>query len=241
MNINKEMLLYVFSICLLSPVAKSADLKFVGIEVPPWAFKTNKEQKYTGIFPDIVAHLEKVSGHNIDITLSPYARITRELETGRQDCTVLILDENRKKTTIQGEYLFDLSIGVIPKESISLNSYSDLKDINISLLRGAAISHKFNNDEELKKEFDTDYMMSLRKLEYGRVDAIAGVIPTINYLAKKSGLDNSLGKPLNLSFEPVYLQCSEKLKNSGIIDDINKAIINLREKGAFDEIRKKYF
>jgi polar amino acid transport system substrate-binding protein len=228
-------------LCFFSINLRAVEFDFIGIEVAPWASQNKISGEYVGIFPDLVEELEIRSGHKINITLSPYARINREIENNRQDCTVLIVDEKRSQITVKGGYFFSLPVGVIPKKSIVLKEYNDLYDKSISLLRGAAISHKFNSDKKLVKQFDTDYMIILRKLEYGRIDAIAGVIPTIQYLAKQENLSHVLGQPLNLSLEPVFLQCSKTSKNIDYISDLNKAIESMVNDKVIEKIFAEYF
>jgi polar amino acid transport system substrate-binding protein len=220
---------------------EAVELNFVGIEVAPWASLDKETGEYVGIFADLAYEIERRTGYEIKVTLSPYARINRELETNRQDCTILIVDEERENIIKKGEYLFSLPVGVIPKRSVVLGRYKDLYGKNISLLRGAAISHKFNSDQKLTKQFDTDYMIILRKLEYDRIDAIAGVIPTIQYLAKQEGLSKILGEPLSLSSEPVYLQCSKTSSHIQYLPVLNSAIKSIVSDGSIVKIFDKYF
>ena len=209
--------------------------------IVPWAYFDEKTQKYAGIFPDVVREIEKHTGHNIKITLSPYARINRELEAGRQDCTMLISQKDRSKVVVVGELVVNLPVGVIASKELELNDYNDLYEMKVSLLRGASISKRFNSDTELKKSFDTDYLISLRKILHGRLDAVAGAIPTIQTLAKENGLGDLLGEPLQLSLEPIYLQCSKGSENIKAISDVNMAVKSLRDSVVLDNIIDKYW
>lgn len=221
--------------------AKADELKFISMDIVPWAYFDKKENKYAGIFPDLVHEFERRTGHDIKITLSPYARINRELETGRQDCTMLITQKDRNEVITLGELVVNLPIGVIADKNIQLNGYEDLYGMKISLLRGASISERFNKDKRLSKSFDTDYLISLRKIAYGRLDAVAGAIPTIQTLAKENGMGSLLGNPLQLKLEPIYLQCSKKSKNLELIKDINMAMKDIRESHVLNDIILKYW
>ena len=59
------------------------------MEVAPWAYRDVSGIGYSGIFPDLVREMERRTGYEIVITLTPYARIDRELESHRQDCTMI--------------------------------------------------------------------------------------------------------------------------------------------------------
>ncbi|ODS24960.1 hypothetical protein AB835_01490 [Candidatus Endobugula sertula] len=229
-----------FTILIVPSFVYAADLKFVTLEVAPWAYMDEEQVKYVGIFPDLIEQFEVRTGHSIKVMLIPYARINRELETGRQDCTILVSEAEREKISVKGELVFNHPMGVIPKKSLKLKDYNGLYGMKISLLRGSTISDRFKNDKNLKKSFDTDYLISLRKVQHGRLDAIAGAIPTIQYLAKINDMTGLLGKPLELNSAPVYLQCSRKSKNLHYIDDLNKAIRSIKIDGTLQNILAKY-
>jgi polar amino acid transport system substrate-binding protein len=228
-------------VILLSSHVAVAELKMISMDAVPWAYFDAKEKRYSGIFPDLVRELEKHSGHKIKITLTSYARINRELETGRQDCTMLITEKERGEITDLGELAFNIPMGVIPIKDTKLTSYDDLNGLTISVLRSLNITDRFTQDDELKKEFDTGYEIGLRKMLHGRLDAIAGTIPTIKYLAKEKGMGELLGKPLLLSFNPIYLQCSKESKNKQLISDINSAMKSIRESQVLNEVVSKYW
>jgi polar amino acid transport system substrate-binding protein len=226
---------------LASSNVTAAEFKMISMDAVPWAYFDAKENRYSGIFPDLVREIEKHSGHDIKITLTSYARINRELETGRQDCTMLITEKKRGEITNLGELVFNIPMGVIPNKNTTLTRYEDLSGLTISVLRSLNITDKFTQDNELKKEFDTGYEIGLRKMLHGRLDAIAGTIPTIKYLAKEKGMGELLGKPLLLRFNPIYLQCSKKSKNKQLISDINSAMKSIRESQVLNDVVSKYW
>lgn len=60
-----------------------------------------------GFFPDLVKEIESITDHSIEITLVPFsfARINRELESGRQDCTIIIRQQERDELVVLGEFI----------------------------------------------------------------------------------------------------------------------------------------
>ncbi len=241
-SLKKKMIMNLGLLILLIPVSGQAtDLKLISIDVVPWAYYDKQQGQYTGIFPDLVRELEKQTGYDIEITLTPYVRINRELEAGRQDCTMLITEKERAKITHLGELVFDMPFGVIPAKERNLVKYEDLYGLKISVLRSLNISERFTNDRDLQKEFDTGYKMGLNKIKHGRLDAIAGAIPTIQHLAKEEGISALLGKPLLLSAVPIYLQCSKKSTKTDLIKNINSAMKRIRESESLDKIVSKHW
>ena len=241
MKIFCKIIFQFLLLLFLSPFVFSAELKLISMDAVPWAYFDETRGEYAGVFPDIVRELEKLSGHKIKITLTPYARINRELESGRQDCTILIKEKEREKISNVGELAFHIPMGVIAINGLQLENYNDLYDLNISVLRSLNITDKFTEDDKLKKEFDTGYEMGLRKVLHGRLNAIAGTIPTIEYLAKEKGMAEILGEPIVLSLKPIFLQCSKKSTNSVFIKDINLALKKIRENETLNDIVNKYW
>jgi len=224
---------------LVSTPAISLDLNFITLEVAPWAYHDKVSNKLKGIFPDLVREIDSRTLHTINMTLTPYVRIDRELESGRQDCTMLIRGVERDKFVILGELILDHPMGVIPRKDISLVKYEDLTKVTVSVLRDLNITDKFDLDKKIKKQYDTDYEMGLRKMNHKRLDAIAGAIPTIQYLAKTNGMENMLGEPLELSSEPVFFQCSRNSQKNHVINEFNSIIRQIKSDGVLDEILKK--
>lgn len=209
--------------------------------MPPWASINDESGKITGLFVALVKELSQRTSYDINITLAPFSRVDKELESGRQDCTMLVANADRSKFIVKGEMIFMHNIGIVARKGIKLNSYHDLNTIKVSVIRGLLFSHQFDNDNRIQKEFNTDYMIGLRKMSRQRIDAVAGAIETIRYLAKKEGLLNHLGDDLTLSALPILLQCSKKSAHLSSMKKLNKAIKAMRADGTIMNIKKEYY
>jgi polar amino acid transport system substrate-binding protein len=232
---------YVFIVFIFfSNPAISEKLKFITIEIFPWAY--HEEGNVVGVFSDIVDEIELASGHKIVKTLMPFgfSRINKELEYGRKDCAIAIVGKDYEDISILGEKLFDHSMGVFLHSDLKLESYEDLLGLTLSVNMSLLSEEEFYIDDRIKKEFDPTYAVGIKKIARHRVDGMVGAITTIQSLAKSMGLNSSLGEPMILVQEPVSLQCSKKSKNIRYIDDINKAIKIIKENGVLDAVLKKY-
>lgn len=237
MNNHVHIFLFLSVFFFFRPAESSAEsFNFITMEVAPWAYRDLKNGSYSGIFPDLVREIERRTGYKIAITLTPYARIDRELDSLRQDCTMLVRSDYRDKITQLGELIFNHPMGVIPQRGLRLESYEDLTGVRISVLRALSMTEQFNNDHSLKKEMDTSYEIGLRKMNHGRLDAIAGAIPTIQYLAKANGMTDLLGKPLELSVEPIYLQCSKESKAINHLPYLNETIQRIKADNTLERV-----
>lgn len=233
------MLVRALFVFLLSSNSLAEELRFVTFDVAPWAYVDN-ENKYSGVFPDLMREIERRTGHTIVISLTPIVqqRIHRELEAGRQDCALTVAGEERDLIEIVGPPVFKLPMGVIARKGITINDYEDLNKVNISILKLRSKNNTFMDDLNLSTVSSPDYMSGLRKIEYGRIDAIAGAIPTISYLARLNGMSQLLGDPFIMNFDPIVWQCASNSKNLRYMEKINKVIIDIKQEKVLEEIIK---
>jgi polar amino acid transport system substrate-binding protein len=217
--------------------AEQRSLNFITIGVAPWAFTDKGSGKSLGVFPAVVSELERRTGFRILQSYEPFARIDHELETGSQDCTILVWSDNRARIVERGELVASHPMGVIARKGVKITQYADLKGKTISVLRGLAIEPRFDADPDIIKDADSDYILGVRKMAHQRVDAVAGAVPTIQFLARQEGLEQYLGDRLMLVDTPLVLQCSKKSANLDLMPALNKAIRQMREDGTIDRIK----
>lgn len=220
----------------------ASDLKFITLDVAPWASYDDSTDQYVGIFPDLVKQIVIRTGYDINISLTSlgFSRIGIELRVGRHDCTMLIEQSSMKEYVVRGEHVFDHPMGVIPRKNVTIKKYDDLYGLRISVNQVLTEKGQFMDDDKLLTEFDKTYEMGLRKLEHGRLDAVAGAIPTLIFLAGKLSIDNTLGEPLVLRKEPIYLQCSKKSNHLKYLNRLNEAIKNIKEDGTLKATMKSH-
>lgn len=220
-------------------LAEPITLKFISIQVAPWGWRDPDSGEIRGAFVEMVKELDARVDADLSITLTPFARVDRELELGGHDCTILI--PRPEEMVVQGEVVGEHDIGVIPAHGFALTEYSQLKGKKVAVLRGASITPRFDADMSFNKVYDTDYLMSLRKLARQRVDAVAGAIPTMRYLAETNGLDSSMGNPLKLSEVPLVLQCSRQSAHLDLLPALNRAIVEMKAEGVIERIKSEYY
>jgi polar amino acid transport system substrate-binding protein len=228
----------ILAIILGVPLAAGArDLGFVTIDAAPWASQDKASGKPVGVFPDVVRELERRTGFTIRQTLVPFARIDHELEAGHQDCTIIVWNDSRARIVTRGELVARHAVGVVGRKGLSLRSYDDLRGLKLSALRGAQLNSGFDNDPTILKEYDSDYLLGIRKVAMGRLDGVVGAIPTILFLARKEGLEDRLGDRLMLGEIPLNLQCAQRSPNLDLMPALNQAIRDMRADGTIDRIK----
>ncbi|MDQ2077927.1 ABC transporter substrate-binding protein [Marinimicrobium sp. ABcell2] len=223
---------------LLAQDPDTLELRFITIEVAPWASHNEQTQNLEGAFFDIIQALEQRTDFRIHASITPFARVDRELESGNHDCTILV--PRPKSLVVPGALVFNHALGAIARKEFVLESYDDLQDLRISVLRGGSLNEQFDTDDSLIKEFDTDYVIGLRKMARGRIDAIVGAISTLLYVAEEEGYLDILGEPLVLQEMSLYFQCSRRSEHLNAMPVINRAIEEMRQDGTLDAIKTKH-
>lgn len=221
--------------------AAERSLKFITIDVAPWASIDPKTGKPWGVFPAVVEEIAKRTGAKITYTLHPFSRIDRELETGGQDCTIIVWSDERARIVQRGELISDHPMGVIARKGVRLKKYDDLNGLTVSVLRGLSVDPRFDADKSVRRDYDDDYAQGLRKIAHGRLDAIAGAIPTIQFVAKQDGQEQHLGDVLTINTIPLVLQCAKKSPNIGFMPKLDQAIRDMRDDGTLKRILDENF
>jgi len=206
----------------------------------PYGFVT-PEGKTTGVLYEILNNIMALSGVEKPNNIVPFKRVLARIHAKQQFCTIAA-------GTSQSAELFDLvepigyrmSAGILPAKGIDLVNYASLKNIQIAAPLGAYVDKRFNNDTTLQKVVSSKYVNAMKMLINGRVDAVAGAMPALTYIAKTKGLSkHSFGKPL--VFEPfdVYLVCTYGIP-SDIRQKLKNALVKLKSNGKVHQILKRY-
>lgn len=219
--------------------ADAADLALTTVDAPPWA-GSNEAGPPSGAFVDLVGELQIRTGHRVTVTLHPFARVVRDLEYGEQDCAILLWDDDRGRVALRGEQVYPMTFGVVARRDVVLSTYEDLVPLAISVTRNLKVDPRFDGDDRLRKDLDKDYRTGLGKLERGRVDAVAGALPTILAQAERYGFAPILGEPLVLSVIPLVLQCSRQSQNVGHMASLDEAIRDMREDGSLARLLARH-
>lgn len=237
----------LISLCTALPLllpassALARSLKFITLDVAPWASIDKTSGKPVGVFPAVVDEIARRTHSTITYTLHPFSRIDHELESGDQDCTIIVWTEDRARIVRKGELVSNHPMGVIARKGVPLKKFEDLNGLAISVLRGLSIEPGFDANQSIRREYDNDYSMGLRKVAHAHIDAIAGAIPTIQFLARRDGLDQYLGDALPLSTIPLVLQCSKRSKNLDFMPQLDQAIRDMRDDGTLKRILDENF
>lgn len=237
-KITQSLFLIAITVASL-PQAYADNLSFITIDVAPWASHNTESGNNEGAFIEIVKELGNRLKKEIKVSVIPFARIDRELQSGEHDCTILV--PRPDELVIKGDVVSFHPIGFIARKNVLIEKYDDIKNLKLSVIRGGSLTPEFDNDDTLHKEYDTDYLIGLRKVARGRLDAIVGAIPTLLFLAEQEGLEKEFSDPFQVLEIPLVFQCSKESKNLAMMPAMNKILNEIKRDGTLEKIRSKYY
>jgi polar amino acid transport system substrate-binding protein len=184
----------------------------------------------------------KEGGFSGESRVVPTKRLTRQMQAKITDCSLFHRtpwsETNLLPVAAIGQTLHTL---IIAKKEVNISRYEDLKEIPIATLRGSHYGHRFDHDDQLEKLYTEGYLQSIRLLKAGRVGAVIGTDLSLYFVIKKVGIAlNDLADPLVLTSRPIWLHCSRQLTDTLPIDRIRQAVVDLRERGFFQNIVDQY-
>jgi len=210
------------------------------LEQIPYGFKTTKGQIKGGLF-DIMNEIINESGLKASNQLLPPQRLIHELKNGNQLCTLLANTPYASRHFDLVEPIgLTLSAGVIPRIGVGLPNYASLKNTIIAVPLGIYFDKRFDRDSTLTKIHPLSYSNAIKMLKYKRVDAVAGAIESLLYVAKHDSLSvNDFGPPLVLSNLNIYLTCIRDTPDF-IRKTMRAATMTLKKRGQIEQIHRQY-
>ena len=209
------------------------------IGIPPYGISGKSAS--SGIYYDFSNLLINEAGYRGNNYVYPYVRIMKELKTGQTDMTIMFKYPELDNHVIYVAALPALETVVVGSRGTKFNSIADLKGKTIAYLRGATFSDEIDQDTDIIKRVTDDFTQGVRMLQFGRIDAIIGPIDPIVDAAMVVGDGESfLGEPFPVSERTPWIQISKKSvgKLSPIM--IERAFLDLSDRGEFMSIAQKY-
>lgn len=243
----KNVLVLIVMFVFISGAA--AEEKEVHIACAPWQPYWGEELPNNGILGEIVNAAYARKGYKTHNYVIPWARVLREVETGRLDATVCAYytDERAKK------YLFSEPVMITGRlafykrkgETVIWKFLEDLKPYRIGILRDSAYSEEFDKANFLNKEPVSNEVQNLKKLLAKRIDLTPMDPAVANYLIdrhlpeQKNKFESLL--PLLREGQKVFLMFSREIPDvRKKIQMINEGLSEIRQDGTYRKILSKY-
>ena len=179
----------IFSVLVLfftNVICAEPEKLYVAVDHAPPYSVISEEGEISGLMIDILTQLKPYSkkGYKIEPVPCPFSRCIRMLVQGEVDVLGgLIRTSDREKlmTFVDPPYMALSSSFVFyakQNSSITVNSYDDLKNKRIAVMRGAAYFPRFDQDRGLNKVAVPSESVAVDLLLKGRVDLFISVEDT---------------------------------------------------------------
>ena len=221
--------------------SSEGDFAMIAMEQTPYGF-VSEEGKVTGVLYDLLEEIRATSGIGAAVEIQPANRLLATLIRGKKSCTVVIDSPDVVSSLDIVEPIgYQLTAGILPVAGVKLKDYSSLKGKIIAVPLGILFDEKFHADKSLNKLSTPQYMNAIKMMKLGRVDAVAGAISVLKYIAGQEGLNAQFfDQPLIFVESEFYLVCSFKLSKNER-EKLQQAVITLRSSGKTQEIFDSYF
>jgi len=207
------------------------------------------QQEISGIDVDIVRELAKRLNLKVEYIECPWQRCLELMKSGDAD----ILSSAYKKPERE-EFMIYFTTPFLDKlpiafyfeknADISVKTYEDLAKLDsIGVLRGAGYFEQFDKDMALKKVDVASQDQLFPMLVNGRIQAIAGYVPTENYRIVTEGFKDNVKRSEYEYSEPanVYMAISKKSPFAARFEELNALNDTLFQEGVIPGIVKAYY
>jgi len=240
---SKAILFTVWALLLLPLKAASSEneVGMIAMEQILYGFENDQGEK-TGALYDLLVEIRKTSGIGLPVVIQPAKRLLATMFRGQKNCTAVINSPDVINSLDAIEPIgYKLAAGILPVAGIKLKEYSSLKKIKIAVPLGIVFDDKFHSDKTLNKVSTPQYINGIRMMKLGRVEAVAGAVSVLKFIAKQEGLSHHFfDEPLIFTESDLYLVCSFQLNNNER-DKLQQAVIKLRSSGKAQSIFNRYF
>ncbi len=225
-------------------VLAASDLKIFASHYPPFNIADNKLTP--GFDVEVTEAAFAASGIEIDIDFRPWARIIRDVQSGKATAAVTCSENaERRKQLNYSNQISSSQIGLISHTELDtskINSLEDLRDYRVVSVNGYA-----TQTELINKNIET---LNVNRMDEA-LNLIARQRQDIFYVGREAALfiANQLGLAQHIKFTPLsekpilklYVCFSKKWPDSQqLIALFNQGLQRIRNNGVLQEIHTRY-
>ena len=208
----------------------------------PFEFQEEGSDKLSGFDMDLIRAIGAKMGYKVEIANMGFDALIPALNTGNIDVAIAgmsITDERKQAVGMSDPYYTSGLIVMVQKDNNDIKSIEDLKDKRIAAQIGTTGAAKAHSVEgAVVTEFNTN-TESAMELTNGGVDAVINDSPVIGYYLAQGG--SEVAKTVGDVMEAEQYGIAVKKDNTKLLEDINKALAELKKDGEYDKIYKTWF
>lgn len=208
----------------------------------PFEFQKEGSKTYDGFDMDLARAIGKQLGYKVEIVSMGFDALIPALNSGTIDVVAAgmsINDERKQAVTFSDPYYTSGLIILVNKDNTEVKSIKDLEGKRIACqigttgekmarsVAGAKVTAFNTNDE------------AVMELKNKGVDAIINDSPVVGYYLAQGG--NKTMMTVGDVMEAEQYGLAVKKGNDKLAQDINKAMLDLKKNGVYDNIYKTWF
>ncbi|MES2128987.1 MAG: transporter substrate-binding domain-containing protein [Pseudomonadota bacterium] len=225
--------------CALPAWCAPRTLRVATLAVPPFGMLDHGV--YKGAYIDIMDAISLDTGLHFDHTLAPRARSIALVASGEADLTAGFDNAQLRQQARHVVSIAELEVVVVGRAGVRFGSLAELRGKTVGQIRSAEYDAAFNADQSIRKFETATLQQALGMLLEGRLDAVIGVRPSIQYTMRKEGMARQrFGEMLHVHHLPVWLHYSAKTYDAAIAETLRAAVVRLRENGTTERIIRRY-
>ncbi len=225
-------------------------IRYAVFPAPPYMIGADDAQApLSGIDVAIVQEIARRLGRSVVYVRCPWARCLELMKTGEVD----LLSSAYKKPEREAYMLYfsrpflnqlPIAFYTLQDKPVVINAYEDLYRLDtVGVLRGAAYFERFDQDTRVKKFEVASQDQLFPMLLAGRLDALAGYVPTENYRIKMEGYGDKV-RPSNYVYEEpafVYMTISKQSPLAAVFAQVDQINTQLVEEGFIPNLVNQYY
>ena len=212
----------------------------VGSDIPYPPFEQGKPGDYTGFDIELMEAIAEKIGRTAEFQDTSFDTIFRDLAQGRFEAVAsatTITDEREETVDFTNPYYFSEQ-AILVKEPAEIDSIDGLNGATVGVQQGTT------GEEFVEEKVDAGEIRpypqgpdAVNALKTGVLDAVVMDIPVAeNAVAAGGGIEISAAIPTEEEYGFVVSQGDEEL-----LDEMNKALEELKDDGTFTTIYEKWF
>lgn len=235
---------------LISASAKGDVIQYAVFPAPPYMIGAGDENsEMSGIDVEIVQEIARRMNLKVEYIKCTWARCLELMKTGEAD----LLSSAYKKPDRE-KYMFYLGQPFLDQlpiafyflkgKNYSVTIYDDIYQFdNIGVLNGGSYFERFDQDTRARKFEVTSQDQLFPMLLAGRLDAVAGYVPTENYRIAVGGYHDQIERSVYEYQEQafVYMTISKESPLAAHFDQINQINQQLLDEGFIARIVSSYY
>ena len=208
----------------------------------PFEFQKEGSKQFDGFDMDLIRAIGKQAGYKVEISNMGFDALIPALQAGNIDvaCSgMTITDERKKAVDFSAPYYTSGLIILVNKDNDSIKSLADLKGKSIAVQIGTTGEKKGRSVEGAKIKAFNANTEAVMELQNKGVDAVINDAPVVGYYLAQGGA--KVAKTVGSVMEAEEYGIAVKKGNKQLLDDINKALAELKKNGEYEKIYKTWF